>query len=254
VLRIRRGSPEEYHAVAETPQGLREAFLLSANTQIFLRGIDDDAPLERYWEHRLSGNAPQQLAQLNICAAIGPNFSGYLDLPRTDHLYNRRRHLLCLNELHLAGLATVPHLDAMMPGDWSFWQSFLRVNTSIQVVATEFQTGNKNPIEGRKTLDHLAAMQKAIGRQLHPILVAGAQFIEYVAPRFERFTVIDSNPFINTMVRNRFDPSAGKKPWRHAMTLFGQSLDDYLLENIQGYSMWIEQRIAKARANGMTDK
>jgi hypothetical protein len=149
----------------------------------------------------------------------------------------------------MASLATVPHLDAMMPGDWRFWQHFFRVNTSLRVVAIEFQTGNKNPIEGRKTIDHLAAMQIAIGRQLHPILVGGAQFIEYVAPRFERFTVIDSIPFFNTVFRYRFDPSAGKKPWRQILTLFGQPLDDYLLENIQGYSTWIEQRISQARTN-----
>jgi hypothetical protein len=51
------------------------------------------------------------------------------------------------------------------------------------------------------------------------------------------------------MFRNRFDPSVGKKPWRQILTLFGQPLDDYLVKNIQGYSTWIEQRIAQARAS-----
>jgi hypothetical protein len=249
VLRIRRGFHQAYQAISNNPCGLRDAFLLSSNTRIVLRGIAEDAPLERYWENRLDADAPQQLAQLDTYAAIGPNFSGYLDRPRTDLLYNRRRHLLCLNELHLAGLATIPHLDAMMPGDWQFWQRFLHANALIRVVAIEFQTGNKNPTEGRKAIDQLVNLQTAVGRHLHLVLVGGAQFVEYVAPRFERFTVIDSNPFVNTMFRNRFDLAAGKKPWRQVLTVPGQLLDDALTENIQDYSTWIEQRASQARTN-----
>jgi hypothetical protein len=67
-----------------------------------------------------------------------------------------------------------------MPGDWHFWRSFLQVNSSVRVVALEFQTGNKNPTEGRKTIDHLTAIQTDIGRRLHPIVVGGAQFVEYL--------------------------------------------------------------------------
>jgi len=248
-LRIRRGSHKTYQAISNNPHGLRDAFLLSSNTKIVLRGIADDDPLERYWENRLDADAPQQLAQLNIYAAIGPNFSGYLDLPRTDHLYNRRRHLMCLNELRLAGLATIPHLDAVMPGDWQFWQRFLQANASIRVVAIEFQTGNRSPTEGRKVIDQLVALQTEIGRQLHLVLVGGAQFVEYVAPRYERFTVIDTIPFWNTVHRRRFDLAAGKKPWRQVLTESGQPLDDALIENIRDYSTWIEQRVYQARTN-----
>lgn len=249
VMRIRSGSHKKYEAVADNPRGLRDAFLLGADTKIILRGIAKDPPLERYWENRLAADAPQQLARLDIYAAIGPNFSGFLDLPRTDHLYNRRRHLICLHELHLAGLTTIPHLDAVMPGDWRFWQGFLEANSSIRVVAIEFQTGNKNPIEGRKTIDHLATMQAQIDRPLHPIIVGGAQFVEYVAARFERFSLIDSDPFAKTMHRSYFDLSAGKQSWRQGFTLYDQPLDDYLIENIRDYSSWIEQRIHRARTN-----
>ena len=249
VLRVPRGSKKEYRTLSNDPHGLREAFLLHANTEIILRGIAADPPLERYWENRLDADAPQQLARLNIYAAIGPNFSHFLDLPRTDPLYNRRRHLLCLHELHLAGLTAIPHLSAVMPGDWHFWRSFLQMNSSIHVVALEFQTGNKNPTEGRKAINHLTAIQTEIGRMLHPIIVGGAQLAEYLAPRFERFTLLDSNPFLKAMHRYRFDLSAGKPSWRQSFTLSSQTLDDYLLENIQGYSIWIEQRIHQARIN-----
>jgi Domain of unknown function (DUF4417) len=249
VLRVRRGSQEAYQACSNDPRGLREAFLLDADTQIVLRGIAADPPLERYWEYRLSADAPQQLARLDIHAAIGPNFSYFLDLPRTDHLFNRRRHLLCLNELRLAGLTAIPHLSAVIPGDWHFWRSFLEVNSSIHVVALEFQTGNKNPTEGRKAIDHLTAVQTVIGRRLHPIAVGGAQFVEYLAPRFERFTVLDSAPFAKAIHRYRFDLSAGTQPWRQRSTVFSQPLDDYLSENIKGYSAWIEWRIHHARAH-----
>jgi len=248
VLRVRRKSGE-YEAVADDPAELRDAFLLGRDTQILLRGIARDFQLERYWENRLPAQAPAQLSRLGIHSAIGPNFSHFLDLPRTDHLFNRRRQLICLAELASAELTTIPHLNAVMPGDWRFWQAFLRRNASIHCVAVEFQTGNKNPKQGKKAIEQLAIIQRQLGRKLHPVIVGGAQFVEFVSTRFERFTLMDSAPFFRTMQRYCFDRSAGKDPWREGFTLVGQSLDGYLLDNIAGYSAWIDERVRRSRSD-----
>jgi hypothetical protein len=246
VLRIRR-STGQYSTVADTPLGLRNAFLLGSDTKILLRGVAKDQPLERYWENRRIAHAPEQLSKLAIHAAIGPNFSHFLDAPRTDHLYNKRRQLICLLELVEAGLPTIPHLNAVMPGDWWFWRQFLQLNTAITVVAVEFQTGNKSPAQGRKAIEYLESIQTEINRPLHLILVGGTQFLEFVTTRFSRFTLIDSTPFHKTMHRFHFDHTAGAEPWREGYSLAGQKLDSLLFDNLSKYTAWIEERIQVAR-------
>src|SRR5690606_41634023 len=73
-------------------------------------------------------------------------------------LFNRRRQLLCLAELHRAGVPIIPHLSAVMPEDWRFWRDFLERNPSLRFVAVEFQTGNKNPPQGRSE-EHTSELQ-----------------------------------------------------------------------------------------------
>lgn len=166
VLGVRRTNGK-YQAIGDDPNSLREAFLLSENAKIVLRGVARDSELERYWENRISAGAPGQLSGLDIHSAIGPNFSHFLDVPRTDHIYNKRRQLLCLLELAEAGIPVVPHLNAVMPGDWVFWRGYLEANPTVQVVSVEFQTGNKNRRQGCKAIDQLAVVQQQINRNLH---------------------------------------------------------------------------------------
>lgn len=247
VFRIHRKTGD-YQTIADTPSNLREAFLLADDCKVLLRGIAKDPPLERYWENRLLSNAPDQLKNLDIYSAIGPNFSHFLDVPRTDHIFNKRRQLLCLFELIDAGLPAIPHLNAVMPGDWWFWKKFLKVNSTIRFVAIEFQTGNKNPTQGRIAINNLVSIQNDLKRPLHPIIVGGTQFTELVAMHFRNFTLIDSNPFHKTMRRFNCDPSANKQPWKESYTLKGQMLDKRLADNIESYTLWLERRVRTARA------
>jgi hypothetical protein len=241
----------EYRTVANTPEGLREHFALSPSVNIILRGVAKDPPLERYWHYRKSDDAPNQLARLGISLAIAPNFSHPLNVPRTDNLFNRKRHLICLQELAAAGLCAVPHLSAVVPGDWRFWREYLAMNPSIRYVAKEFETGNKNPNEGRKTVRELAAIQRAIGRPLHPLLIAGAQFAEDLAANFEHFTIIDSTPFIKAVFRQGFDSSIPGDHWYPSLALVGQGIDRLLERNIAGYSDWLYGRITARVAPGV---
>src|SRR5205823_4211256 len=86
-----------------------------------------------------------------------------------------------------------------------------------------------------------------LGRKLHLLLIGGSQFIEYVAARFEAFTLIDSEPFARTNRRRRFDISVGKRPWRESWTLIGQGLDHLLDDNVSQYASWIGQRFSFER-------
>lgn len=246
-VRLRRQNGTRYSTVAETPEGLRDHFRIHESSKVILRGIAKDPPLERWWENRLESNAPAQLARIGIHAAIAPNFSHFLGVPRTDNLANRKRQLKCIRELADAGITVLPHLSAVMPADWQFWQQYLQAMPSVSFVAKEFQTGDNNRTEGRKSIERLARLQDSVKRNLHPVVIGGAQYTEALAIKFERFTLIDSNPFIKATRRRMFDLSAEKQPWSPKPLPIGEPIDALLYQNVTDYSKWIDARVQQAR-------
>jgi len=215
---------------------------------VILRGVADDRPLERYWSYRRRDEIPQRLGRLGIRLAVGPNFSHFLDFPRHDNLFNRKRQLLCLAEFAEAGLNPVPHLNAAQPGDWRYWARFLTENPSVTVVAVEFETGNRSRCEGLKVVAELARLQRIAGRLLHPLIIGGTQFLEAIAKDFQAASFIDSTPFLKTVYRRSFVDLGltGKHRWRRSPTLPGESLDSLLIHNLRCYSDWLDSRWAVA--------
>lgn len=237
-----RLSSGNYRCVVDEPDDLRTHFRLASDTSIVLRGTAQDELLERYWSYRKTDAVAQQIARLNVSLVIGPNFSTFLDAPRTDALFNRKRQLMCLAELTEAGVSVAPHLSATMPADWRFWANFLRNNSTLRHVALNCQTGYKSPKEGCKAISEIASIQQQIGRELALILVGGAQFTAFASARFKTVTLIDSEPFAKTMRRRLMAPSNGIRRWNETWTLERQPLDDLLAENINSYSAWTHRQ------------
>lgn len=246
--RVVRLKGRRYRALADNPRDLRAAFGIAEDARVILRGTARDPSLERYWQYGDRDDAARQLAALGVSLIIAPNFSHVLNVPRSEHLYNRRRQLLCIESMVESGLNVAPHLSAVARGDWDFWRGYLSDNEAVMYVAKEFQTGNKNRTQGRRSIESLADLQQDIGRKLHPIVIGGAQFVEYVAARFETFTLLDSVPFAKTTRRRLFDLAAGKSPWRETWTLLGQGLERNLDHNVRRYAPWIEQRASFERS------
>jgi len=234
--------------VGDCPASLRQEFGLSPDTAVILRGVADDHPLERYWSYRRRDGIPQQLARLGVRLAVGPNFSHFLNVPRHDNLFNRKRQLLCLAEFAEAGLNPVPHLNAAQPGDWRYWGKFLGENPSITVVAVEFETGNRSGGEGQRVVAELARLQQVAGRPLHPLVIGGTQFLERIATEFRAACFVDSTPFMKTVYRRSFVSLGlnGKRRWRKSATSPGESLDTLLAHNLRSYSDWLDWRWATA--------
>ena len=232
--------------VADCPVSLRREFGLSPYAAVILRGVADDRSLERYWSYRRRDGIPQRLARLSVTLAVGPNFSHFLDVPRHDNLFNRKRQLLCLAEFVEAGLNPVPHLNAAQPGDWRYWGRFLAENPSVTVVAVEFETGNRSRCEGQRVVAELAALQQLAGRPLYPLVIGGTQFLEGIAKDFQTASFIDSTPFMKTVYRRSFVAlgMTGKRRWRKSPTGPGESLDSLLIHNLRCYSDWLDSRWA----------
>jgi len=228
---------------------LRRHFVLDTKTRIILTGVAADKHVERYWAHRRRDRAPQQLANLGIDLVIGPNFSHFLDVPRTDNLFNRKRQLICLEELSEAGVSPVPTLSAVRPRDWAFWRKYLAQNPTITFVAAEFQTGNKKKAEAVRVLKRIAQIQHDIGRALHIILIGGGRFLEEASSRFADITVIDSRPFMACVKRQGLRFSDANARCFPCPTAAGAPIDDLLLLNLAGYSKWIDGRARRSRQN-----
>lgn len=250
VVRVQDG---KMGTVAGCPASLRREFGLSSDAAVILRGVADDRPLERYWAYRRRDGVPQQLARLGVTLAVGPNFSHFLDVPRHDNLFNRKRQLLCLAEFAEAGLNPAPHLNAAQPGDWRFWGRFLSENPSITVVAVEFETGNRSRRQGACVVAELTALQQRVGRPLHPVVIGGTQFLEGIATDFLAATFIDSTPFMKTVYRHSLGPGRdnGRFRWRKSPTGPGEPLDALLLHNIRCYSAWLDWRWAGVAGKGV---
>lgn len=229
--------------IADPNEGLalRQHFKVADNARIILRGTAKDRFLERYWEYRRTDDVAGQIARLNVSLVIGPNYSHFLDVPRSDLLYNRKRQLLCLSELSQAGVPVAPNLSAVMPADWDFWSAFLRDSPQLVHVAVNFQTGYRSRTEGMKAIDRVRRMQDEIGRGLSLLLVGGAQYVRDVAGAFASFTMIDSQPFKQSMYRKLFRPDQSRlRRWEDSWTLAGQPIDEIMQRNVEGYALWVE--------------
>jgi hypothetical protein len=233
---------DRMETVANDPAGLRSSFGLAPTVNVILRGVANDPPLERYWSYRRRDAVPQQIARLGVLLAVGPNFSHFLDVPRPETLFNRKRQLICLNEFSAAGINPVPHLSAAQPADWAFWSRFVTENSTVVHVAAEFETGNRSPTEGRKVIRHITELQQSTGRPLHPLVIGGTQFLEDFARHFDRASFVDSTPFIKAMHRHKFVDQGERARWQDGFTLIGQGVDDILEGNLGGYSTWLSRR------------
>ncbi len=240
----RRGNA--YQSIAADGHDLRRKFRISQHARVILRATSEDPFLERYWSYRITDQVAQRISALNVSLVIGPNYSHFLDAPRTDVLYNRKRQLLCLAELSNAGVSVAPHLSANAPPDWTFWTGFLRENAQIRHVAMNFQTGYKSPREGRKAIDRIERIQSEIGRKLSILAVGGAQFVGYLAQRFDRLTLVDSHAFARSHRRRRFQNQDGARQWEETWTLERQPIDHILQANVESYGNWVAQMSKRA--------
>ena len=252
-FRVLTGGENTYGESVKSGSALREQFRLHPATEVLLVSVAPDGHLERYWRCRRLSHAPARLAQLGILGMTLPNYSIFLNVPllnqsarpapRTHWLFNRARMLRVGEELAQAGVSSVPHLNASSTTDWQYWERLLIEHPRMRYVSKEFQTGLTRLNVGRDAIDALARLQDRVGRDLHPIVVGGTRFLEDFARKFQRFTLVDSVPFMATIHRRRLVPRGQTRIGRVPNpTPADQPLDDLLEENIHQYETWLYER------------
>jgi hypothetical protein len=156
---------------------LRQRFRLHDSSEVISLSIEKDGHLERFWQHFRERDYAARLSTLGIRHITAPNFSFALNAPRPEHMVNRARSLRCAEQLSMAGLSVIIHLNAYNQTDWDFWCSFLKEHVGIGTVSLEFQTGLARVRKATWHVSQLRQLQQSIGRALHVIAIGGRRHL-----------------------------------------------------------------------------
>jgi hypothetical protein len=221
-----------------SPEELRRRFGLAPDTKLLLLGTGEDHPIEQYWKWHTKVGLAEALGRLGWSAAVVPNYSFFVDDPRIQQLHNRKRSLICGEEWSRNGMAPIPYLLALTPGDYVYWRAFLEAHPEVTMIAKEFQTGLGNWERGSRALDAIGRLQDHLKRPFHFVAVGGAQYREKFRSLFDSSTLVDSVPFIKTVRRQRPVRREGRLRWRSAGD---RRLDALLRHNLAGYRSWLSE-------------
>ena len=207
---------------------------LAPETRVLVTSVGQDRYIEDFWENHSRFDILQRIAQLGVSGMTVPNYSFMIDVPRTNSLYNLSRIFRVAERMSEAGIATVLHLNATTKRDWERWCDVLREQHHMNCVCIEFQTGTSHHTIGDKYFSGLVQLQQSLGRQLHPLALAGGARLADLRKYFPHsFTIIDATPFLKTMNRQMLvNYREGKWKWRALETPIGAPLDQYLQDNI----------------------
>jgi hypothetical protein len=248
VLQHPKGGPK---VVADSPAKLREMFKLQPQTKVLLVGIDLDHRIERFWKWHDDPDLLGQLGRLGVDAAIVPNYSFSLRHPRPQHLFNRKRSLICAREWSAQGIPSVPCIQAVTPRDWEVWREFLGEHTEISMVAKEFLTGAAVRKRGRVALQELARLQDALKRPLHLLARGGAQYRAEISRLFEHWTLVDSSPFIKAVKQQKARLVSPRVAWDKVRDY---RVDALLAHNVGVWRSWLAGPSVPASHHSQTPK
>jgi hypothetical protein len=237
---LRHLTRTEYGCRFKSPSEIRRFFRVKETARMILVGVAFDRQLEWFWNKHRTAGVGALLEHLDCACVTAPNFSFFTDVPRYHILYNRKRILLSMERLSSAGVAVVPHLNALTDADWEFWLGFLREHDEISVVAKEFQTGNRRKVTGDSSFEKLVELQQRLGRPLHPLLIGAGRYFN-AAARFTSFTIIDSQPFLQSVSRQRLTEVGGRVDFMPHPLAPATPLDNLFDHNVANYERKLRQ-------------
>jgi hypothetical protein len=226
-------------------EGLRRRFKLREATKILAVSVARDPPLELYWRYRNVFDLPHRMADWGIAAVTVPNFSYFTDAPPLHTHWNFRRMLLVAEEFSKAGVAVIPHVNTLEHVHRAAWAKVLRAQPQLKFVAKEFQTGAKYQSVAREAFEDLCRLQDEVGFALHPLVIGGARMWTQLKSKFDSYTVVDSQPFMQTVKRQEILTSLdGIVRHRPHPLLPGTPLDSLWQTNMRGYTDTLRNREA----------
>jgi hypothetical protein len=233
---------------------LRRSLSLRPYVKILITGPSYDQPLEDFWRYHQQTGLLESLAALNIQGLTAPNFSFFSDAPLLHNRYNRSRILRVSERISAVGIPTILHLNALHEQEWRDWETLLRDDPGIRHVCLEWQTGYSSPALGDKAFDRLVELQSNVGRPLHPIFIGGGRYSEKLFANFASQTVIDADPFMNTVHRKVFSEQLGGiTKWKFRRSAKEEPLDARFQFNFEKHSRRILDRLSGTKPSIQTE-
>lgn len=240
-------------------EALCAAFCVKAGTPLVLTGTDRDRPLERWWglggERRRAVIRAARLA--GVVMATAPNFSLFLDRPRWDDLHAMKRIALVHLEFMEEGLPAALHVNGRAEADFARWASYLASRPEITHVAYEFGTGTGWAGRRQQHATWLVSLARSVGRPLALVVRGGADMLPLLVSAYASVTVLETNVFMKTVMRQRAVPAGANAPliWQASPTPPGAPLDGLWADNwaavetgLAGAGMVPRRKLAGVRA------
>ena len=217
------------------------AYGIAPGTKLVLTGTARDRPLERWW----GLGTVRRRSIIRAAKVVGvvltttPNFSLFLDRPRWDDLHAMMRIALVQHEFMEEGLPAALHVNGRTETDFKRWAAYLASRPEITHVAYEFATGT-----ARRRVQHaawLADLARSVGRPLDLVVRGGTDVLPLLASVYAGVTVLETNVFMKTMMRQRAAPGgAGVTPvWQPSPTQLGLPLDELMADNLAVVEAWL---------------
>lgn len=227
----------------ESREELCAALRLPPAANILLTSVCPDPYIEAFWTDWKRKKLLEKLARWDLIGMTTPNYSITLDTPRTNALWNITRIFRMIERIGEHGIPVVPHFNASTSSDWRKWTGVMRSFPDVNHVCMELQTGLGNSNQGKiardRYLAHFADMQATCSGRLHPIVLAGAGIIDFLASNCSGFTIVDANPFMKTHKRKRLMKAQSRWIWHHAPTAPDDDLSDLFQYNIMMQRQWL---------------
>ncbi|WP_425409308.1 hypothetical protein [Hyphococcus sp.] len=228
----------------ETRAELCKAFRIEEAATLILTGVDQDHRIEPWWalgEKRLG--IIEQLRQIGVALVTAPNFSVFINHPRTDDLHAMKRIALVFAEFQLGGIACALHAHGRTERDFSRWAFFIRERPEIQILSYEFITGSATKARRRFHLEQLAMIAKMAGRDLDIIIRGKPDVIPFLRKLFRRVIYIESGTFVKTINRQRAERVGNRNlTWATMPTDMGAPVDALFQHNARERIAYLHNR------------
>lgn len=211
------------------------AFRIAPGTPVILTGIDEDAPIERWWglgEDKRQA-VIRSLRKAGVVLATTPNYSLFTDAPRWDDLHAIKRIALVHAEFLAEGLPAALHVNGRTDTDFRRWGDYIAARPEVTHLAYEFATGTGWAGRLKQHAEWLAGLAKTAGRPLALIVRGGVEVLPALRDVFASVTVLNTSIFMKTMMRQRAEPAGCERVrWRSAPTAKGAPLDGLMADNL----------------------
>lgn len=221
--------------IHRTDKDVCEDLLIAPEARLFLSGVERDAPLERLWSIGRARRREvfERLRDLNVCGVSTPNFTTFRDRPRPDALHSLSRINLVFDEMQVAGLPAVLHINCMVERDYERLAEWIAREAGVSHVAAEFGTGLKVGTRASLHTIWLIELARRVPRPLHLVLRGGFQNAAALATAFSGITLIETDSFSKTRNRQEaFLTTNAGLGWRSTPLAPNTPLDSLLATNI----------------------